>query len=268
MARRVILVKLGGSLVTDKRRSGRARSELIARLAREIASATRRAGAPRLIVGHGSGSFGHVAAARAGLTRGADATRRLDGIARVQRRAADLHQLVMAALERAGARPFSLAPGSFMTARNGRVTRVFADPLFEALERGLLPVVFGDVVLDATRGATIVSTEEVFLRLAREAGSRGLTVSGAVWLGETDGIRGDDGKTVVRLAASESARRARRATGASGTDVTGGISLRLTAAARLARLGVPSWVVDGRRRGALAAAIAGRTLGTLIAASV
>ena len=267
MARPIVLVKLGGSLVTDKRRDGVPRRAVIRRLAQEIASAHRKRGA-RIVLGHGSGSFGHVAAARAGLTRGADAKRQLDGIARTQRRAAELHRIVIAALENAGARPFSLAPSSFLSARAGRVTKTFADPLFEALELGLLPVVYGDVVLDGMRGATIVSTEEVFVALAREAAHRGVPVARAIWMGETEGFTGADGSTIALLGARAVSRAAKTARGATGTDVTGGIALRLAVAARLARTGIESILIDGRKAGALERALSGRPHpGTRVAAS-
>jgi isopentenyl phosphate kinase len=267
MARQIVLVKLGGSLVTDKKRDGVPRRAVIERLAREIASARGSRG-PRIVLGHGSGSFGHVAAARAGLTRGADARTELGGIARTQRRAAELHRIVVGALDDAGARPFSLAPSSFLLARSGRVVKTFADPLFEALDLGLLPVVYGDVVLDGRFGATIVSTEEVFVALAREAAHRGVPVARAIWMGETDGLTGADGSTVARLGARAVARAARTVRGASGTDVTGGMALRLSAAARLARTGIESILIDGRKAGALGRALAGQLRsGTRVAAS-
>ena len=261
MTRPFVLLKLGGSLITDKARPRIARHAAIRRLSRELAAAADGPRAPRLLVGHGSGSFGHAAAAEGGLTPGADARRSLDAIARTQQASADLHRIVVAALADAGARPFSLAPSSFLYAANGRVTRSFTDPIFAALELGLLPVVYGDVVLDRTRGAVIVSTEELFLVLVKEAARRGNPVARVVWLGETDGVRGLDGRTIARLSAAEAKRTARRVTGASGIDVTGGMALRLRAAGTLARAGVASTIVDGRRAGAVAAAIAGRDTG-------
>jgi len=261
MPRPFVLVKLGGSLITDKTRPGVARHAAIRRLARELAAAQRNPRAPRLLVGHGSGSYGHVAAADGGLTPGADATHRLDAIARTQRRAADLHRLVVAALGDAGARPFSFAPSSFLCATNGRVTGIFAEPVFEALARGLLPVVYGDVVLDRKRGAIVVSTEELFLVLAKEAARRKIPIARAVWLGETDGVHDGAGSTIARLSAGAASRVARRVAGASGVDVTGGMALRLRAAGILAKAGVASAIVDGRTSGAAAAAIAGRATG-------
>jgi isopentenyl phosphate kinase len=261
MARPFVLLKLGGSLITDKTRPGLARHAAIVRLARELAAATKSSRALRVLVGHGSGAFGHPAAAEGGLTAGADATRSLDAIARTQRRAAELHRIVVAALEDAGARPYSLAPSSFLIAANGRITGRFAEPVFEALDRGLLPVVYGDVVLDRKRGATIVSTEALFLMLAKEAAERRRPIARAVWLGETDGVHDGDGIRIARLSAAAAPRTARRISGASGVDVTGGMALRLRTAAVLAKAGVPSSILDGRRPGAIAGAIAGRPAG-------
>jgi isopentenyl phosphate kinase len=260
MPKPFVLLKLGGSLITDKTRPGVARHAAIRRLARELAAVTRNPRGPRLLVGHGSGSYGHPAAADGGLTAGADATHSLDAIARTQRRAAELHRIVADALEDAGARPFSLAPSSFLVATNGRIVSRF-DPVFEALDRGLLPVVYGDVVLDRKNGATIVSTEALFLMLAKEAIARKRTIARAIWLGETDGVGDRDGATIARLSATSAPRLARRISGASGVDVTGGMALRLRAAASLAKTGVPSAIVDGRRRGAIARAIAGHPSG-------
>jgi isopentenyl phosphate kinase len=265
MARPIVLLKLGGSLITDKRRPGVARPAAIRRLAREIAAASRGRGA-RLLVGHGSGSFGHDAAARGGLTPGTDARRRLDAVAATQRRAGELHRLVIEALADAGARPFSFAPSSFLEASDGRVARAFLEPIFTAVDGGFLPVVYGDIIVDRSRGALVVSTEALFLILARAAARRRLPIARAIWLGETDGVCNGDGGRITRLQAFEAVAASRRVSGASGVDVTGGMALRLRTAGALARTGVPSAIVDGRRRGVVAWSISRRPGGTWVAA--
>ena len=70
-----------------------------------------------------------------------------------------------------------------------------------------------------------------------------------------------DGRTIARLSAAAAERTARRASGASGRDVTGGMALRLRAAGGLSKAGIASTIVDGRKIGAIAAAIAGRAAG-------
>ncbi|MFN2221590.1 MAG: hypothetical protein ACK2UH_03495, partial [Candidatus Promineifilaceae bacterium] len=60
----VVFLKLGGSLLTDKTAVEALRVDVLRRLAAEIKEAFERHGDLKLVLGHGSGSFGHVAAAR------------------------------------------------------------------------------------------------------------------------------------------------------------------------------------------------------------
>ena len=260
------LVKLGGSLITDKRRPGRARHEVIARLAEEIAGAApRRSG--RLIIGHGSGSFGHPAAARHGVHRGVRGRDQLAGVAETQARAATLHRLVVDGLLAAGAAPFSLAPSSYMSASAGRPVGLQLEPLLRALEQGLLPVTYGDVVLDRRQGAAICSTETVFHALIKALRRRRVPVARVLWLGQTEGVHDAAGRLVRRITLADLKPALAAAGGAAGTDVTGGMRHRLETAAALARLGVESWILDGLVAGRLARALAGgKVPGTRVAA--
>src|SRR5262245_34884441 len=89
----IVLVKLGGSLITDKRRPETARRQVIARLAAELVAA--RPSHERILLGHGSGSFGHVAAAEHRLPSGLQRGGQLAGVSVTQAAAARLHRLVL-----------------------------------------------------------------------------------------------------------------------------------------------------------------------------
>src|SRR5690606_3643969 len=95
---KLIFLKLGGSLITDKTAEEQLRPDVLARLAEEIATA--RAVQPdlRLVVGHGSGSFGHVAAARYDTRAGVRGPEAWAGFAEVSASAARLNRLVGDAL--------------------------------------------------------------------------------------------------------------------------------------------------------------------------
>lgn len=260
----VVFVKLGGSLITDKRRPRTARDDAI----RDLATATARV-LPRLagglVLGHGSGSFGHVAAAnhRVGETGLDDAERRA-GIVETQARAAELHRVVLEALRWAGVPTFSFAPSSAAVAAEGELASIRAEPVLLALSLGLVPVTYGDVVLDRERGGTILSTETVLAALAREIAANH-AVRRFVWAGTTPGIYDASGRTIRRVAPGE-AEAARRAAGGSGaTDVTGGMAHRLETALELARAGIPSWIGDGRDAGRVEEAmLGGEPEGTLV----
>lgn len=261
----LLLVKWGGSLITDKRTPETPRPEAIARLAGELADglpAARRRGLA-VVLGHGSGSFGHVAAARHGVAGGLRAgeegtaarAAQLAGVAETQARAAALHRLVLDALAAAGVAAWSVAPSSMLVATEGVPAATCAEPVARALAAGLLPVVYGDVVTDRRRGVAIASTETVFLALAAALPEHGWRTAEALWLGDTPGVYDDAGRPLATLPPAEAARLAPG--GSAGTDVTGGMAHRLAAAVRLATAGVPSTIADGHTPGLLAGWLAG-----------
>lgn len=263
-ARPVVLAKLGGSLITDKSRPGTARPEVIRRLAEEMAAALPRLESG-LVVGHGSGSFGHVAAERhglrgglpAGTASGPPAAALRKGVPEVQAEAAALHRLVLEALRDAGVPAFSIAPSSAAVAEAGLVASFAAEPVARALDAGLVPVVYGDVAVDRARGATILSTEQAFAALALRLPAWGWRACRAVWLGATGGVHDAAGRVIPEIPAAAAGLARAAAGGSAGVDVTGGMAHRLETALALAAWGVPSWIGDGRSPGSLEGALLG-----------
>lgn len=276
------VVKLGGSLLTDKAERERLRPGVLERLAGEIARAIAQDAVP-LLLAHGSGSFGHFAAA--GTTLGGGASGGGSGaaspaslaraVARTQDAAARLHRLVCSALLQAGLEPFSMAPSSLFLGDEG-VERAVSG-LSAALELGLLPVLYGDVVLDGCGGATIWSTERVLTILAPRIAAVPVSHAGdnstarrwtrVHWLGTTDGILDPSGVCIPLVTAATLAQARASAGSAEGVDVTGGMRLRLETAWSLAVRGVVSWIYDGRRPGVLERALLGhRPQGTEVTA--
>jgi len=262
MIEELVLVKFGGSLITDKRREATPRTAVIRRLAEEIVEAQAQL-TGRLILGHGSGSFGHVAAARYRLGHGlvrSGSSAPLAGVSVTQDQAARLHRLVIDALLEAGAMPFSVVPSSTLLTRKGRPVGGTLEPLTCALDRGLLPVVYGDVVMDRVWGAAICSTEAVLRYLAMRLEHHGFRVRRLLWLGETDGVYDGDGKTIPRIDRENYRHILRLVNPPGGTDVTGGMLLRLKTARALARCGIESQIANGLEPGRLTAGLAGEEI--------
>lgn len=163
----LLFLKWGGSLITVKERPFTARTETLQGLARALAQALRQAPDLRVVLGHGSGSFGHTVARKYRTRQGVHTPEAWQGFVQVARAAARLHHLVMQALVEAGVPALSFPPSAGVVARNGRVHTWDLAPLQLALERGLVPVVYGDAVLDLERGGTILSTEDLFVHLAQ-----------------------------------------------------------------------------------------------------
>lgn len=159
-------IKWGGSVITDKTGREAADLPLIQRLAAELADA--RAARPdlRIILGHGSGSFGHHYAAKYGVHRGLAADASWLGFALTAGAALRLNRIVVDALLDYGVPALSLQPSASLRSDQGRITRWETEPIGLALERGLVAVVHGDVAFDAGQGSAIVSTELLLAHLA------------------------------------------------------------------------------------------------------
>ena len=106
----MIFLKLGGSLLTDKTAVEAVRSDVLRRLSGEIASALGHNLRQGLVLGHGSGSFGHVAAARYGTRDGVRSPSEWYGFAAVADSAARLNRRVVAELLAKGVPAFALPP--------------------------------------------------------------------------------------------------------------------------------------------------------------
>ncbi len=225
---RPVLLKLGGSLITDKRQTEAVRTDVLQRLAEEIAESRRRDPALSLVIGHGSGSFGHLHARRYGTRAGVQSAAEWLGFARTGDAAARLNRAVLAALLAAGIPAWSIQPGAITRALDGTISRGMADNVSGALARGVVPVLFGDVLLDDHRGGTIASTEEIFAWLLPF-----LRPQLVILAGEVDGIYSADPlleptATRIPLITPATLAAIRQGLGGShGVDVTGGMAAKV-----------------------------------------
>lgn len=215
-------VKLGGSLITDKQVEQSFRADIAQRVAGEIAAGLAAAPQP-MIVGHGSGSFGHFAAHKHGTIDGVSTAEQWRGFAEVALVAADLNTRMARALWDAGVPIWRFQPSASLLADDGVPQSMALHAIEVAIAHGLVPLVYGDVALDNVRGGTIVSTESLFTYLAGA-----LPVTRIVLVGEVAGVL-DDARTVIRRITPSTFAGAKSAIGGSrGTDVTGGMLTKVT----------------------------------------
>jgi len=261
-ASELVLVKLGGSVITDKARPETARPDVIRRLAGEIAAA--RAARPghdlHLVLGHGSGSFGHVLARHYGTRQGVQGAEAWQGFARVADVAARLNRIVTGHLLAAGLPAWSLQPSASARCRGGQLLSLETGPLEEALARDLVPLVYGDVALDEAWGGTIVSTEQIFAYLARHLRPARLILVGVVdGVFEADPLREPSARPVPYITPDNWPVIRTLLGGSHATDVTGGMAAKVQILVDLVSElpGLTAHLLSGERPGALSAALSG-----------
>jgi isopentenyl phosphate kinase len=255
-------LKLGGSLITDKRGEQAYRAEIMARTAAEIAQVY----TPDhpLLIGHGSGSFGHVTAQKYGTAQGVRTAAEWRGFAEVSLVARRLNSLVLEALSAAGLPILGFQPSASARCCDGQLVSMESELISRALTHGLVPLVHGDVAFDEVRGGTIISTETIFFYLAER-----LQPTRILLLGETEGVYDLDGRVIPRITPQNFPQIAAALRGASGADVTGGMAAKVQAMLALTErvAGLQVQILGAGEAGQISAALRGdSTLGTCIAA--
>jgi isopentenyl phosphate kinase len=163
---RLIFLKLGGSVITDKDRTNTPNLERINAIAKAIKKALDQDPSLSILIGHGSGSFGHHAAKKFDTRDGVFTKEDWLGFTEVALRARELNQIVLGQLLQTGLPAVSISPFSEVFAENRHINFWNTTFISDCLIHHLVPVIYGDVILDSSIGGTILSTEELFAFLA------------------------------------------------------------------------------------------------------
>jgi isopentenyl phosphate kinase len=239
------VVKLGGSVVTRKDEP-----ETVDRATLERAAAALADAQGHLVVVHGGGSFGHHHASEHGLTT-TEGTHEALGVTDIHGAMKRLNDAVLEASQAAGVPAVPVHPFSLARRDADGTLHLPTDSVQAMLDEGFVPILHGDVVVHAGRGATILSGDELVVSLAAalDADRVGLC-------SDVPGVLDDAGAVVPRIERFEDV--ADYLGGSEATDVTGGMAAKVR---ELLALDAPAHVfdVDG-----LAAFLAGDAPGTRI----
>jgi isopentenyl phosphate kinase len=256
------VLKIGGSVITDKKGELAAKTEAINRIAEEIA----RANVKNLVIVHGGGSFGHPTAQKYGIKDGLKDDTQKVGFAETHHVMTVLNGLVLDSLVWHRIPAVSVAPSSCIVTENGRV-RLFDDTIVKMmLEMGFTPVLYGDATLDEKLGFTILSGDQIVSHLARKFSACKIVIGV-----DTDGLYDADPKTVknASLYAHLTLRELKELQGKLGrstvADVTGGMLGKVTELISAIEQGIPVTIVNAAKPNRVYRALVGEKVeGTAI----
>ena len=157
----MILIKLGGSVITDKTSYKRFNKERVARLCREIKESKK-----DVMIVHGAGSFGHIVAKEFELQKGHVRKDQIKAVARVSQDVRELNIMVVSELNDAGIPAVSIPTGSCFIMNDNELQMKDAEILKRYADLGIVPVMPGDVVLDRKKGFGICSGDAIMKCLA------------------------------------------------------------------------------------------------------
>jgi len=214
------VLKIGGSVLTEKGAERRARKETIKRIAGEIALALSTAH-KKLILVHGAGSYGHPQA-KVYLE-----SREVKDALITHECVKELNGMVVSSLMECGLNAMPIHPLSAVVSKGGKIKYNIKEQIEMALEMGIIPVLHGDVILDENAGFRILSGDQLVVYVAKEFNA------GRVGVGtDVSGVLNDTGEVIRKITPAEVEELS--IDGSVHVDVTGGMKEKVFLLAKLA----------------------------------
>ena len=241
----MIILKIGGSILTNKDST---ESEIDAVSLKRIASEIKASldmSDKELIIVHGAGSFGHPPAKEykiGEVFEKSEYPQKRIGFCKTQNAVKKLNMLICEAFIEEGLPVVAIPASSFMSATNKRITQGNLDYFKKYLEKGFIPIIYGDVVLDEQLEICVISGDQLIQYLAMNLNPE-LVVLGT----DVDGVYNKNPKThedAIFFDKFSSLEDLDTLEGTTNVDVTGGMVGKIKELLYLADLGIESKIIN------------------------
>lgn len=226
----MILIKLGGSIITNKEKPLSPRRKTIDKIAKSL----RKIGEPIIIV-HGGGSYGHYWSVKYDMHT---QPRKYDirGVSIVKNSMIDLNKIILNSLVKNRLTPYCLPPTDFMSGNKPIIKKV--KEIEKISKSGLIPVTFGDALWFGQNKTYILSGDKIMTYL-----SKILRPRLSIFVLNEDGLYSDlKTKKLIKELKGESPKISENK-----MDVTGGMTRKVEEASKIAKMGLDVFFVNGNK---------------------
>ncbi len=261
----LIVLKVGGSVITDKK-SEKPKPNLanIRRIAKEI-SESYSSGKFGLVLIHGAGSYGHQIVKRTGIDKGITNEEQKIAFAETQRLQNDLNSIVTKELIKNDIPAIPCQPSAHAIMRSGRLVKFDLEATRGFLNSGLVPVLYGVPAFDTEQRCSILSGDQIAPYVATELHARkiihGTNVDGIF---TSDPNKDKNARLIPVIKEENFSQVTDWLSGSSTVDVTGGMLGKVSELLEVARAGVESQIVNALKAGNVKKALLGERIGTTI----
>ena len=242
----VILLKLGGGLLTDKEKPLSIREDIVKSTIDQIINAN-----AKLILIHGGGSFGHPLAKKYDILDGLNTSvpNQILGLTETHQAMVKFNSyLVNMFLER-NYPALSIQPSSIFINDSGNTINKSLDIIETMLDLNILPILYGDIIFDKQGSFSIISGDQIIFKLCEKL--KKYHISKVIFGIETDGIfiNTQDNKNknikLVPEILSSNLDLLDLADLGKKIDVTGGIKGKINSIKDICNFNIPVQILNG-----------------------
>ena len=243
----MILIKLGGSIITNKEKPLSARRKTIDNLAKSL----KKIQEPIIIV-HGGGSYGHYWSVKYDMHT-KERKYDLRGVSIVKNSMIELNKIILDSFLKNKLKPYCLPPTDFMTGNKPIPKKV--KEIEKISKSGLIPVTYGDALWYGQNKTFILSGDKIMTHLAKI-----LKPKLCIFALNEDGVYSDlKSKKLIHELKGE-----RPSISENKMDVTGGMTRKIEEASKISKMGMNVFFVNGNKPNRIVKAVKNRKFeGTL-----
>ena len=226
----MILIKLGGSIITNKEKPLSPRRKTIDILAKSL----KKISEPIIIV-HGGCSYGHYWSVKYDMHT-KEKKYDLRGVAIIKNSMIELNKIILDSLLKNKLSPYCLPPTDFMSG-NKPVSKKVKE-IEKIAKSGMIPVTYGDALWFGQNKTFILSGDKIMTHIAKILKPR-LTIFAL----NEDGVYSDlkSKKLIYEL------KGERPSISENKMDVTGGMTRKIEEASKIAKMGMNVFFVNGNK---------------------
>jgi len=252
-ANKVIILKLGGGLLTDKNKPFSLRNEVINKSLQQIMESKE-----RIILIHGGGSFGHPIARdyEISLGRNPEIKNQNVGLAKTHNAMNKFNTYIINLFLENQFPVISIQPSSIFLKQADKILTPTIDSIETSLDLGILPVLYGDIIFDKSGSFSIISGDQIILELCKNL--QRYCVSKVIFAIDIDGIFIKDEDNNIKIATELNVNELDNISLADlgeKIDVTGGIKGKISWIKQISKLDIPIQIINGLKEGLILKAL-------------
>jgi len=240
----IYILKMGGSLITNKNEPFSLRKKILRNVVSEIIASGK-----KIIIIHGGGAFGHPTAKKYDINSGKNLSieNQIYGLAKTHSVMTELNKYVVDEFIKKEIPAMSIQTSCIFIQDLVKGIELNADIIKLLLDLGIIPILYGDILLNRNGDFSIISGDTIILKLCESLGN--LQLSKVIFAMEEDGLYieiPETGEiTLAERIEYEQINTLNLANLGKKIDITGGITIKLNNIKKILNLGIPVQLVNG-----------------------